>query len=617
MDLRITWLILFFIPSVQVNCSPHLSKQDLVLLTAKPYPVCFTRTFSDFTCFWKAPVGQSFDFLYQTDDDAERRCNISQQETAERTIVHVCFFPPSDVFIFSSTHIKVVEKENNTIVYSKSTDVENNCLLNPPSHVSLHHTGKPGEILVKWLAPAQEEFTNHMQYELRYTSKTLQDTVKHKKGSKCEHMLISLVPGQLCTVQIRVKISFDDTGGHWSDWSHPVSVMVPQTAGDIELKCHTSDLHQVRCQWNEERYGHANLHYQQTDRNIWGNWKTCGKSNASASQCVLYGDECTVFQVYLNATFGHFTRTFYMEKFRMNNSIKTEPPGGLKGEIIGERLCLRWLSPLPQISEHLIYQIRYQLQGESEWKLFTLQNPSTSICLDVQASGQYTMQIKAIPNGLLYGGHWSDWSKPLTKQLTSETWLLFFVCVPFGLLISALLFFSFSSKLKQLLWPPVPNLNNVLENFLKDIDGQHWEPNIKLYDDDVPSVVEIMSEKEAQVTKKSSWTPNCPYFPQYQLAVDKNEEQGLEMNREYVILKSSPVHDISSLNGNDYVYGLNTSLDQLEEKVCCYSPLCSDIFSISTTNILNHSYLQAEIASLHTITGHYTNLETVASAKEE
>lgn len=126
-----------------------------------------------------------------------------------------------------------------------------------------------------------------------------------------------------------------------------------------------------------------------------------------------------------------------------------------------------------------------------------------------------------------------------------------------------------------------------------------------------------MSEREAQVTKKTSWTPNCPYFPQYQLAVDKNEEQGLEMNREYVILKSSPVHDISSLNGNDYVYGLNMSLDQLEERVCCYPPLCSDTFSISTTNILNHSYLQAEIASLHTITGHYTNLEKVASAKEE
>ncbi|KAK3574725.1 hypothetical protein QTP86_015380, partial [Hemibagrus guttatus] len=440
-----------------------------------------------------------------------------------------------------------------------------------------------------------------------------------KKGSKCEYTLISLVPGQLCTVQIRVKINFDDTGNHWSDWSHPVSVMVPQTAADIELKCHTSDLCQVHCQWNEEHYSHASLHYQQTDRNIWGNWKTCEKSNASANQCVLYGDECTMFQVYLNATFGLFNRTFYMDMFRMNNSIKTEPPGELKGEIIGERLCLRWLSPLPQISEHFMYQIRYQLQRESKWKLFTVQNPSTSICLDVQASGQYTMQIKAIPNGLLYGGYWSDWSKPLTKQLTSKTGLLFIVCVPFGLLISAVLFFCFSRyvnhKLKQVLWPPVPNLNNVLENFLKDIDGQHWEPNIKLNDDDAPaSVVEIMSEKEAQVTKKTSWTSNCAYFPQYQLAVDKNEEQGLEMNREYVILKSSTVHNISSLNGNDYVYGLNPSLEQ---QVCYYSSLCSDTFSISTTNILNHSYLQAEIASLHTITGHYTNVEKVASAKEE
>ncbi|KAB5584358.1 hypothetical protein PHYPO_G00106520 [Pangasianodon hypophthalmus] len=625
MDLQITWSILFFCLIVQVNCDPYLSKQDLALLAAEPYPACFTRSFSDFTCFWEAPAGKSYDFLYKIDDGSESRCNTSQQETAEGKILHFCFFPPSDIFIFAYTHVKVVDKDTNTSVYTRTLSVEDNRLFYPPSNVSLHSTGKAGQIHVKW--PALSEMKDQVQYELRYSSKELQDTVVLKKGSRCEHTLLSLVPGQPCTVQIRVKASFADTGGHWSDWSTPVTVMVPQTAADIELKCHTSDLHQVQCQWNEERYGYANLHYRQTDRNIWGNWKTCNKSNSSASQCVLYGEEYTMFQVYLTTTFGLLNRTFYMDVFRMNNSIKTEPPGGLKGEIIGERLCLKWISPLPQISEHLMYQVRYQLQGENKWKLFMVQNPSTSTCLDVQASGQYTIQIKAMPNGLLYSGVWSAWSKPLTEQLSSNTGLLFIACVPFGLLIISVVLFSFftryTSKLKQVLWPPVPNLNDMLENFLKDINGQHWEPNIsiKQCDDDTPaSVVEIMSEKEAQVIKKPSWPSNCPYFPQYRSAVDSNEEHavhGLEMTREYVILKSSPVNDISSLTGNDYVYGLNASSDQLEESVCCYSSLCSDTFSASTTNIVNHSYLQAEFGSLHTITGHYTNLENVTTSKEE
>lgn len=117
--------------------------------------------------------------------------------------------------------------------------------------------------------------------------------------------------------------------------------------------------------------------------------------------------------------------------------------------------------------------------------------------------------------------------------------------------------------------------------------------------------------------KPPSWASNCPRFTQDQLAVDSNEKQGLEMSHEYVILKSSPVHDNSSLTGNDYVYRLNASLDQLDERAHGYISLCSDAFSTSTTNILNHSYLQAELGDPHTKTGHYTNLENVAPAKEE
>lgn len=126
-----------------------------------------------------------------------------------------------------------------------------------------------------------------------------------------------------------------------------------------------------------------------------------------------------------------------------------------------------------------------------------------------------------------------------------------------------------------------------------------------------------MSEKNSEVMKKLTWTSNTPCFPQYQSTVDSNEEQGLEMSREYVILKSSPAQHISSLNGNDYVYGLNPSTDQLEEAVCCYSSLCSDTFLVSTTNMLNHSYLQPETGSLHIVVSHYSNLENVASAKDE
>ncbi|KAI5614603.1 thrombopoietin receptor precursor [Silurus asotus] len=626
MDLQIIWSILFSCLILQMNCDPYLSKQDLALLSAEPYPACFTRSLEDFTCFWEAPVGKSYDFLYKADEDhnAERACNLSQQETTEGKILYACFFQPLDVFLLEYTHVRVVDKDTNTTVYTRKLNVEDNCLFYPPSDVSLHPTGKEGQILVKWTALSQS-MKDHEQYELRYTSKALEETVKLKKVSICEHALLSLVPGQPCTVQIRVKASFNDAGGHWSDWSSPVTALVPQNAADIEFTCHTSDLHQVWCQWNKEHYKYMSLHYRQTNRNSWGNWKSCDQSNVSAGQCIIYGDEWTMFQLYLTAPHGLLNQTFYMDEFWMNSSIKTVPPEGLMEEIIGERLCLKWSSPFPKISEHLMYQVRYQVLGENDWKVFTVQTPSTRTCLDVQASGQYTIQVKAKPSGLFYSGDWSDWSKPLTKQLTSNSGLLFIACIPFAMLIiSVVLLTSFSryaSKLKQVLWPPVPNLNDVLESFLKDINRQDWEPNIsiKQCDDDTPaSVVEIMSEKDTQTIKKPS---KGSYFPQYQLAVDSNKDcamQGLEMTREYVILKSSPAHDISCLAGNDYVYGVNAASNQVKETVCSYTSLCSDTFPASTTNILNQSYLQAEVGSeLHNIIGRYTNLENVATIKEE
>lgn len=49
-------------------------------------------------------------------------------------------------------------------------------------------------------------------------------------------------------------------------------------------------------------------------------------------------------------------------------------------------------------------------------QFFTVENPGTSTCLDVQASCQYTIQVKTIPDGFFYSGQWSAWSELLTKQ---------------------------------------------------------------------------------------------------------------------------------------------------------------------------------------------------------
>lgn len=138
-------------------------------------------------------------------------------------------------------------------------------LLYPPSNISLHPTGEVGQLLVEWKRPKNGWIPGlYLQYEIRYSSKNTSSTVgpvslsltqtqnieillyilyiealhllnaiytHSSQISKHRHKLVSLVAGENCTVQMRVKPG-GDSKQFWSDWSSPVTAMVPQTAGE-------------------------------------------------------------------------------------------------------------------------------------------------------------------------------------------------------------------------------------------------------------------------------------------------------------------------------------------------------------------------------------------------
>lgn len=397
--------------------------------------------------------------------------------------------------------------------------------------------------------------------------------------------------------------------------------MILSGFGDIELRCHTPDLSQALCKWRGELYDDSrySFHYRQLNRSSWGVWKLCSKDNNTVHQCVLNGQESSVYQFYLSAGLQTYGRTFYAETFSMNNNIKTRPPDGLNAKPEEGRLCLTWDPPFLKISQHLKYQIRYQHKGESEWKDFTAPSSKTSTSLDVHRGSQYTIQVRAQPNGSVYSGDWSDWSKPLTVLIPLDKEWIFILCIPVTLLIIASAMISFFSryfrKVKKSLWPSVPNLNKMLESFLTDISGSHWEPtfNIKQCDDDTTtSVVEILPEREATVKpcKKSTC---LPLSERCFLADEKNGENFLEMAQDYVILNNDK---IPCFTGNDYVYRDVALSHMTNEKLHCYPSTCSTIFPECTTNILNHSYLilaeKSELKKYHSACRQYKNMEIMA-----
>ncbi|XP_077054668.1 thrombopoietin receptor [Siphateles boraxobius] len=613
MDLVLTWWILLSCLIKQVHLKFHLSKQEFAILAMDKDPKCFTRDQDDFTCFWEAPVGKSYYFLYII-NQKENRCDVKQQIYEEKDL-YICTFPSSGVFLFIDTQLIVIDRDTNTTVYNRTVNVENQHLLYPPSNISVHLTGEVGQLLVKW-----KKTRNRAHYEIRYSSKHTSRTVG--QVSKPPHKLVSLVAGENCTVQMRAKPS--DLNMFWSDWSSPVTAMVPQTAGDIELRCHTPDLSQALCKWRGELYddGRYSFHYRQMNRSSWDIWKLCSKDNNTVHQCVLNGQESSVYQFFLSAGLQPYGRTFYEETFRMNRSIKTRPPGGLKTKPEEGRLCLTWDPPFLKISQYLKYQIRYQRKGDSEWKDFTTLSSKTSTCLDVHQGCQYTIQVRAQPNESVYSGDWSDWSKPLTVLLPLDKEWIFIVCIPAALLIIASamisLFSRYFRKVKKSLWPSVPNLNKVLESFLADISGSHWEPtfNIKQCDDDTAtSVMEILPEREATVKPHRKSTCLSPSELGF-LSGEKNGEncrEDLEMAQDYVILNNDK---ITCFTGNDYVYRDVALSHVTNEKPHSCPSTCSTTSPECSTNILNHSYLllaeQSKLEEYHSASRQYTNMEITA-----
>lgn len=52
---------------------------------------------------------------------------MSVQETEEETFLHICSFPPMDVFLYVQTHLDVLDRNTNTTLYERTVCVEDHC----------------------------------------------------------------------------------------------------------------------------------------------------------------------------------------------------------------------------------------------------------------------------------------------------------------------------------------------------------------------------------------------------------------------------------------------------------------------------------------------------------
>ncbi|PWA21205.1 hypothetical protein CCH79_00009468, partial [Gambusia affinis] len=523
----------------------NLSKQDVLLIQDEEDPKCFTRTMADFTCFFETTDNGTYDFLYNNEGEPSKKCEMSMHGTENGTFRHVCSFPLMDFFAYVGMEVKVVDLTKNITLYKRTVHVEDLCLLDPPSIVSL----QPG------------------------------DTGKDRS------FLLSLEPGEEVEVQASVKCGngLDAHPGYWSAWSKPARAIVPQSADDISLVCFTSDLQHVTCHWNGTKYAENDYKLFYTSSQPL-NWTECQDDGNLSDTCSFHGDKSGAMKVKLSSTAAPLKRLFFSKEIELTKSIKSGSPSHLKGELINDKLCLEWEAPLPSLSDYMVYEVDVQIKAVEDFRITKQGNTST--CVRLSSEGQFSVKVRAKPDGSIYSGHWSDWSDVLSDMQLVWCFYVSILVITIGFITTILLY---RRKLKLFFWPPVPNLEKVLQGFLTDINQQKWDPAVtsKLYfEETTSSVVEIMS---AELPKLNKPTEEFDFLSSDgSFSIEEHGSSGSETLRDYVTLNKDL--SILCLEENCYVYeqfkdGKDPEKgEELYTTCCCLKPC-------SCNNYFNHSYL--------------------------
>ncbi|KAF3835390.1 hypothetical protein F7725_027948 [Dissostichus mawsoni] len=599
-------MCLGYIVKLSIICQ---GKVDVLLLKDEKDPKCFARTEQDFTCFFETADNRIYDLLYTV--YREKRCEMSVQKIEVATFLHICSFPESDVLSFVETHLEVVERDTNTSLYRRTVSVEDNCktfpfaiqfflgggrkeemafLLDPPFNVSLHQNGQAGQLQVSWRTKVSKHLKDDVMYRIRYSSKGLGVKIKAKEGDTLD----SLVPGEELDVQVAVKYALNPNAGHWSSWSNLVRAVVPQSADDISLMCYTSDLQNITCQWNGSRYGKEKDYklFYMTDISKDLVWTECLADRGLTEMCRFHGDESRAVRVKLCSSSARLNRTFFPPEFTLRNSIKSSPPCHLRGASEKDKLYLKWETPLQALSAHLQYEVGYQMRGSEAWMTVFVKGPETSACLEVPTGSQYSVKIRAKPNGFIYSGHWSDWSDVLTGETPADAGTLLNLSIPVSLLIMAIivisLFPTYLRKLKLYFWPPVPNLDKVLQGFLTDLDKQRWQSCKALRK---PRLLCWRSFLKMRVQYWGSPQRDAPHSCQRDLC-SGGQIEGTGVFSDYVTLNKDSI--ILCPKGNKYVYeevGPKDSPGVSDERLSVSLTACSG------SDLLNRSYLPLPLSA--------------------
>ncbi|XP_050817098.1 thrombopoietin receptor isoform X5 [Gopherus flavomarginatus] len=410
-------------------------------------------------------------------------------------------------------------------------------LIAPPVNITVTWTGRARELQVSWEPPATE-YTELFIYEILYCIVgSMESPCRKQVHSTRACVLRPLQHGAKYHIRIRTKPDGLSLDGFWGPWSQAVAAETPHSSGEIGLRCFTSDLQWVQCEWTwdsaDSNSSHSLFYRSQgsSDASRGQAWQRCQEHRLrpqNTHACTFQPRNDSDIFILVNISRGHPepALSYFREPFRMHQAVLTSPPRILQANISGGQLRLQWAPPEEELAEYMVYQIRYSVENSLDWKVLQIQHAANSETLDLRAGPCYLLQVRAKPNGQQLQGFWSAWSETIVVEAPSGAgskdtgepdaftasfsvpgWiilsltitLLFFV----GLLGLRCSFPSAYSSVKRKLWPPAPDLHRVLGTFLTDSKQQQANTsfyNKPLEDVILPCLLEVLSERKGAET---------------------------------------------------------------------------------------------------------------------
>ncbi|XP_060087625.1 thrombopoietin receptor isoform X2 [Heteronotia binoei] len=571
-------LLLTFWPMLS---SVFITDEEAALLAESPKDIfCFSRTFEDLICFWNEPemqVDREYHFFYAYKGEQHRECKLTSERQSDGSWRHICIFPSDhkSIKLFIELYVEVLDSITNDTILSQKLSVETVGLISPPENITAEWPRVARQLHVTW-DPPHLSYVEFLAYEVLYGIEDSWQPPSRIEVSN-SHMccLSDLLPGQQYHIQVRTKPDGLSLDGLWGPWSPSVLAETPHLPGEIGLHCFTPDLHQLHCQWDLENTepgpSHSILSWAEDNSSSTRTqtWHKCEEeeerikphySHTSFHICTFQPNNRSAISVLVIVTQGQSKKevNYFKEPFDLHQVVLTAPPRILQPNVGKGILKLEWVTPLEALEEHMVYQIRYAVQGSLKWKVLHVQYSTNCEILDLITGSHYCLQLRTQPDGQKYQGFWSAWSNAECIEippgsgstvLTVAITLLFCAGLVLGVGCTCISTYS----VRQKLWPPIPDLQHVLDGFLEDNSKQDQQVNAFFCNknlENTPCPLEVLSEMSLDIRS---------YSPLPDVTDQMEWDNQLSSYQHYMVLSPSSTQEVNQ--ENEYFDGTQDASD--------------------------------------------------------